>query len=189
MLGLLGWLVQGWAAAAAFPGDRGSADGSFLASLFRGGSKYRRCLRLRETWRDWAMGSSAAGGRDSPTHEHAERVGMSIVSIGKQAQYARIPVCSRGAGAPPSLSPPLWLIQYSHRCESFHPPSAFILPPHRLPGCTLTRGERSLGRCGVCPAQVQAGSAYGQQGLAWAGRYSPWLRKAFPCPALAVLTG
>lgn len=74
------------------------------------------------------MGSSAAGGRDSPTHEHAERVGMSIVSIGKQAQYARIPACPRGAGAPPSLSPPLWLIQYSHRCESFHPPSAFILP-------------------------------------------------------------
>lgn len=184
--GRLGWQWHR-AAVAALPGDRGSAGGSVLASLFRRGSKDRRCLRLRETWRGWAMGSSAAGGRDSPTHEHAERVGMSIVSIGKQAKYARIPACPRGTGAPPSPSPPLWLIQYSHRCESFHPPSAFILPPQRR--LHPDRRRKVSGQCGVCPAQVQAASAYGQQGLSWAGLYSPWLRNAFPCPALALLAG
>lgn len=42
------------------------------------------------------MGSSAAGGRDAPTQEHAGRVGMSVVSTGKQAKYARIPACPRG---------------------------------------------------------------------------------------------
>lgn len=69
------------------------------------------------------MGSSVAGGRDSPTHEHAEWVGMSIISIGKRAKCARIPAYPRGAGAPPSLSPPLWLVQYSMGAR------AFILPP------------------------------------------------------------
>lgn len=118
-----------------------------LSRLFRGGSKYRRCLRLRETWRGWAMGSRAAGGRDAPTHEHAERVGMSVVSIGKQAKYTRIPACPRGAGAPPSLSPPLWLIQYSHRCKSFHPPSA---PASRLHPDRRRKVSGAV-RCLPCP--------------------------------------
>lgn len=65
----------------------------------------------------------------------------------------------------------------------FHPPSAAAsrLYPDRR------RKVSGAVRCLPCP--VQAASAYGQQGLAWAGHYSPWLRKAFPCPALALLAG
>lgn len=114
------------------------------------------------------MGSSAAGGRDSPTHEHAERVGMSIVSIGKQAQYARIPACPRGTGAPPSLSPPLWLIQYSHRCESFHPPSAFIFPS--APASRLHPDQRRKGLWGsVVFALPRCKQAQPMASKAWLG--------------------
>lgn len=74
---------------------------AFLPPSFSGGIKSRRWLRLRETWRDWAMGSSAAGGRDVPTHR-LEWEAVSMVSTGEQAP----PPASWGARDPPTQPVP-----------------------------------------------------------------------------------